>query len=100
VKRSIEFTHLAERQLIAAGAWWRRNRDKAPDAFDEEMRSALLYLSENLSSSTAYRHHVRRPDVRRYLIERIRYYIYFRVVDSKIQILRIWHSSRRPPRVL
>jgi hypothetical protein len=46
VKRNIEFTHLAERQLIAAGVWWRRNRDKAPDAFDEEMKSALLTIGE------------------------------------------------------
>jgi len=96
VKRSVELTQLAERQLIAAQAWWHRNRDKAPGAFDEDMQSALLYLSENLSSSTAYRH-ARRPNVRRYLVERIRYYIYFRVAEDKIQVLRIWHASRRPP---
>jgi plasmid stabilization system protein ParE len=99
VKRKIEFTHLAERQLFAAQAWWLRNRDKAPTAFNDAIESALLYLSDNLSSSTTYRA-ARRPDVRRYLIERIRYYIYFRVVDDKIQVLRIWHSSRRPPRGL
>jgi plasmid stabilization system protein ParE len=99
VKRTIELTHLAERQLFAARAWWRRNRDKAPSAFEEDMESALLYLSENLSVSTAYSH-ARRPHVRRYLVERIRYYIYFRVVGNSIQVLRIWHSSRRPPRGL
>jgi plasmid stabilization system protein ParE len=99
VKRSIELTQLAERQLIAAQAWWRRNRDKAPGAFDADMQSALLHLSENLSISTAYRHACR-PNIRRYLIERIRYYIYFRVVEDKIQVLRIWHASRRPPRGL
>jgi len=98
VKRSIELTQLAERQLIAAQAWWHRNRDKAPGAFDEEIESALLYLSENLSSSTAYRHAQR--NVRRYLIERIRYFIYFRVIADRIQVLRIWHASRRPPRGL
>ncbi|HEV7425282.1 MAG TPA: hypothetical protein VGQ46_02865, partial [Thermoanaerobaculia bacterium] len=75
------------------------NRDKAPAAFDEEMASALLYLSENLSISTVY-FHARRPYVRRYLIERIRYYIYFRVVEDTIQVLRIWHASPRPPRGL
>jgi len=99
VKRRIELTRLAERQLFAARAWWRRNRDKAPGAFDEDIDSALLYLSENLSSSTAYRP-TRRSGVRRYLIERIRYYIYFRATDDKIQVLRIWHASRRPPRGL
>jgi plasmid stabilization system protein ParE len=99
VKRKIELTRLAERQLLAARAWWRRNRDKAPDAFDEDFDSALLYLSENLISSTTYRP-TRRAGVRRYLIERIRYYIYFRVTDDKIQVLRVWHASRRPPRGL
>ena len=96
MKRNIEFTKLAERQLIAAAAWWRRNRDKAPGAFEEEIQSALLYVTENLSSSTTY-HPTRRSGVRRYVIERIRYYIYFRATDEKIQVLRIWHSSRRPP---
>jgi len=99
VKRRIELTKLAERQLFAARAWWHRNRDKAPGAFDEDIESALLYLSENLSSSVPYRL-TRRSGVRRYLIERIRYYIYFRVTDEKIQVLRIWHASRRPPRGL
>ena len=99
MKRSIEITNLAERQLIAARAWWRRNRDKAPGAFDEEIESALLYISENLSISMAYRE-ARRSNVRRYLIERIRYYIYFRVAGDSIQVLRIWHASRRPPRGL
>ncbi len=99
MKRSIEITNLAERQLLAARAWWRRNRDKAPGAFDEELESALLYISENLSISTAY-HDARRPGVRRFLIERIRYYIYFRVTGNSIQVLRIWHASRRPPRGL
>jgi plasmid stabilization system protein ParE len=99
VKRNIEFTKLAERQLIAAAAWWRRNRDKAPSAFEEEIHFALLYVSENLSSSTTYRA-ARRSGVRRYFIERIRYYIYFRATDDKIQVLRIWHASRRPPRGL
>jgi plasmid stabilization system protein ParE len=99
VKRSIELTYLAERQLMAAAAWWRRNRDKAPSAFEEEIQSALLYLSENLSSSTTYRP-TRRSGVRRYFIERIRYYVYFRAIGDKIQVLRIWHASRRPPRGL
>jgi plasmid stabilization system protein ParE len=99
VKRKIELTRLAERQLFAARTWWRRNRDKAPGAFDEDFDSALLYLSENLSSSMTYRP-PRRSGVRRYLIERIRYYIYFRVTDDKIQVLRVWHASRRPPRGL
>ena len=99
MKRSIELTRLAERQFFAARAWWRRNRDKAPGAFDEDMASALLHLSENLSISTVYSH-ASRPNVRRYLIECIRYYIYFRVIEDKIQVLRIWHASRRPPRGL
>ncbi len=99
MKRNIELTNLAERQLLAARAWWRRNRDKAPGAFDEEMDSALLYISENLSICTAYRN-ARRPGVRRLLIERIRYYVYFRVAGTSIQVLRIWHASRRPPRGL
>jgi plasmid stabilization system protein ParE len=99
LKRSIEFTHLAERQLLAARGWWRRNRDKAPAAFDEDIEAALALLADNAAIGAPYRSS-RHGNVRRYLIDRIRYYIYFRITDDSIQVLRIWHASRgTPPRL-
>jgi hypothetical protein len=79
LKRTTAFTHLDERQLFAARAWWRLNRDKAPAAFDQDIEDALLLLlSDNATIGTPYRSS-RHGNVRRYLMDRIRYYIYFRV---------------------
>jgi len=37
--------------------------------------------------------------VRRYLLERVRYYVFYRVKpNGDIDILQLWHSSRRPPK--
>lgn len=83
------------RQLAEARDWWRANRDKAPDAVDEELARILVRLEERPEF-------VGRPieqdlAVRRVYLKRIRYYLYFRVVDdgARVEILALWHGSRR-----
>jgi len=34
------------------------------------------------------------------LLERIRYYIYYRIsARDDVEIISVWHASRRPPRL-
>ena len=38
--------------------------------------------------------------IRRMLLERIRYYIYYRILPvGDIEVICVWHASRRPPRL-
>jgi plasmid stabilization system protein ParE len=43
--------------------------------------------------------HQRKGIVRRYSMERVNYYLFYRINSTgDIDILQLWHSSRRPPK--
>lgn len=87
-----------EQQVNVARDWWLRNRDKAPEAFDEEIERAfkLLLNAPHLGRPLRSRHG---KLIRRLTLERIRYYLYYRVENDIIRLLSLWHTSRRPPRL-
>lgn len=85
----------ASRQLDAARGWWRRNRDKAPAAFDEDIDATFALLLERPFTGTPER----KRGLRRVLLERVRYYVYYRVTDEAVEVAIVWHASRRPPKL-
>jgi plasmid stabilization system protein ParE len=88
----------AKRQLRRAMIWWLDNRDKAPWAFVEEFDETLSLIVENPTIGQPVRG--RRPGMRRTLLERVRYYLYYRVnANGDVEVLSVWHASRRPPRL-
>ena len=87
----------ADRQIRAARRWWLQNRDKAPEAFDEDLDRAFELIER--FPNIAPRVHIRRGTARRLTIERIRYYMYYRVHPDRIEVIFFWHTSRRPPRL-
>jgi plasmid stabilization system protein ParE len=90
-------TRRAQRQLDKASDWWLTHRGKAPAAFDEDVAEAFAAITANPS---IYPWFNTSRGIRRMLVERIRYYIYYRVsLKDTIEVLAIWHASRRPPRI-
>jgi plasmid stabilization system protein ParE len=95
--RTVIITPRARRQLTAAVRWWLAHRDKAPEAFDEDVAAGIGAISESPSIHSRIDH---RRGIRRMLFERIRYYIYYRIsVRGDVEIISVWHASRRPPRL-
>jgi plasmid stabilization system protein ParE len=88
---------LAQRQLNAALRWWLRNRDKAPNALEDDFAEALELLADR--PGTGWFHGRRRRGVvRRVLMGRVRYYVYYRITaKGVVEVLQLWHASRRPP---
>jgi plasmid stabilization system protein ParE len=94
----IETKPRAQRQLIAAYRWWRKHRDKAPEALEEDFAEALTRIGESPHIGKFVKHH-RDGVVRRYLMERVSYYLFYRIrTNGDIDILQLWHASRRPPK--
>jgi plasmid stabilization system protein ParE len=88
----------AQRQIRAAVEWWYRNRDKAPGAFTEELDETRDLIVDK--PAIGHIVHARRPGTRRVLMERVRYYLYYRLnPDGDVEVLSVWHASRRPPRL-
>ena len=83
----------AAREVERIVHWWALNRPAVPGAVRQDLQAALNLLivqphvgvRVNESSS---------PDVRRFHLDRIRYWVYYRVRQNRLEVLSVWHSSR------
>ena len=86
----------AASQIRRAADWWFANRPKAPHAFEEDLEKAFgLVTSLPLAGQKV--HHPRIDGLRRVLMGRVRYYLYYRAEPGKelVKVLALWHSSRK-----
>jgi plasmid stabilization system protein ParE len=93
----IEISPRARRQIQAARRWWLQNRDKAPELFDDELDRVQELLARMPYAGKPA--HTRHGPARRLTIDRIRYYLYYRVLEDSVRLISLWHTSRRPPRL-
>jgi plasmid stabilization system protein ParE len=94
----VDFSLRAERQIDKARRWWLGNRDKAPEAFDEDLGQARELLSSTPYAGMPWRTRTGKY-IRRLTLERIRYYMFYRVTTDRVEVIFFWHTSRRPPRL-
>jgi plasmid stabilization system protein ParE len=91
----VEVSAGAAEQIRVAETWWRANRLAAPNAVREELEKAsgLIALQPEIGSRAR---NVALAGVRRIHLTRIRYHLYYRVLETplRIEILGFWHSSR------
>ena len=85
----------AHRQIAQISAWWRENRPAAARLFDEELDRALLRLAAHPSLGTRSQW-PRLPDVRRLLVRRVEYVVFYRLRQRarRIEVLAVWHARR------
>ncbi|MGH7587578.1 MAG: type II toxin-antitoxin system RelE/ParE family toxin [Gemmatimonadota bacterium] len=86
---------LAADQIRMAASWWIQHRDKAPDAFADDLERAV----ELIASLPAVGEPVPHPQVtgiRRLLLARVRYHLYYQhEADSDtVDVLALWHTGR------
>ena len=92
----VNFTVRASRQVAEAERWWRENRTKAPDALRAEVEQAL-HLIASQPEVGAKAQNATLVGVRRILLGRVSYHLYYRLVDTPIRsvhVLALWHASR------
>lgn len=92
---------LASRDIASAVAWWRVNRPLAPLCFEEELSAALSRIEENPFSAPAAKE-LRLKSFRWLSLLETRYFLYYRVNETRdqVEVLRLWHMSRRRPPVI
>jgi plasmid stabilization system protein ParE len=93
----LQVTRRAAREIRAASTWWDENRPAAPDAFREAVEKAFELISTQPEIG-AMATNVKLPGVRRILLSRIRYYLYYRVKSKPhaVEVVAIWHTSQYP----
>jgi plasmid stabilization system protein ParE len=90
----------AAQQIRTAAKWWIANRTAAPAMLSDELEAAYALIQELPAAGEAVPHS-RLHRLRRVLLGRTQYYLYYAVLEDErtIRILALWHTSRgrRPP---
>jgi plasmid stabilization system protein ParE len=89
---TIEFLPTAAQQAADARDWWYENRDKAPTAFDDDLSELVELLAQ--APHWVGARVAQRPGVRRAVLPRVRYYVYFTIAEATVTIIAVWHTSR------
>lgn len=91
----VELSPEALEQAYAIDDWWRRNRPAAPDLFVAELTVALERLEGSPLSSARY-DQAGMVGLRRLLLPRTRYHVYFTVVEDQavVEVHAVWHSAQ------
>ena len=94
----VEVSNLARVPIVAAERWWRANRPGAPNAVREELERASSLISFQPPIDARARN-LSLAGVRRLHLARVRYDLYYRVVDDlrRVEILSFWHAHRGGP---
>jgi plasmid stabilization system protein ParE len=92
---TVAFTPRASREVTEAKRWWRANRTKAPNALEEEIRTALDVIATTPGIGAVARN-VALPGVRRIFLNRVNYFVYYRPrAESRIvEEVALWHARR------
>jgi plasmid stabilization system protein ParE len=83
----------AQAQIDVIRAWWIANRPKSPHLFDEELDAAIGRLENEPLLATIYTPD-EADDVRRLLMPRTRYAVYFVVHGVRVDVVAIWRTLR------
>jgi plasmid stabilization system protein ParE len=90
-------TRRAAREIRAASKWWDENRPAAPGAFRDAIDKGFELICTQPEIGTVATN-VRLPGVRRILLSKVQYYLYYRVKSKPqaVEVVAIWHTSRYP----
>jgi plasmid stabilization system protein ParE len=89
----VRITRRAAEHISQAAEWWRRNRPLAPQALHEELREAFSLLAAQPGIGAAALN-AKTKGVRRVLLARVHYHLYYRVHGDELQVLALWHTRR------
>ncbi len=89
------FTRTAIAHVEAIAEWWEKERALAPGLFATELATCVELLARAPRLGVPYPHDVV-PELRRVLVRRCGYHVYFRVDDAAgtVVIHAVWHSAR------
>lgn len=90
---AVVFQRRATSEIEEIEAWWRVNRPAAPDLFVVELERMLevVALMPSLGARTKDE---RARDIRRVVLKKSRYHVYYRVRGEVLQVLAVWHAKR------
>jgi plasmid stabilization system protein ParE len=90
----VVFHPRAVEDAMRIDAWWTANRLAAPDLFQRELEATVSSAAVSPMLGAVSTADGELPDVRRVLMRRTRYHVYYRVIGDVFEVLAIWHTAR------
>jgi plasmid stabilization system protein ParE len=87
----IVFHRAASKELVEASAWYESKRLGLAIEFLAEIDRCLALVSKNPNQFAAVN-----EDVRRIVVHRFPYSVYFRTESQRVVVLAVFHSNRNP----
>lgn len=87
----VELDPRAEQEARAAFVWYLERSPRAADAFEREVARAVERIGE---APTTYP--VVDGDLRRYLLERFPYALFYAIGPATVRVVAVAHQHRRP----
>ncbi len=97
---NVRFSKRAEREAARTNTRWRTDRPAAPDLFLDELATAIELLLVSPEMGTPFGTWQGTHLVRRVLLERSNYHLFYAIEADAIVLLSIWGTRRgRGPRL-
>ncbi len=87
---SLRFTPSAVSEAKRMKTWWRRNRPAAPDAFDQELNTALDRIVQAPGLGKLYEQGDLGVPVRRVLLPKTLNHVYYAMDGDDVVVLSVW----------
>ena len=91
---TVHISRRAAREIERLAEWWLINRLAAPGAVAEDLAALLSVLREQPGIGSRVEQ-ASSPSTRRFHLDRIGHWVYFRTRDSRLEILSVWYSGRK-----
>ena len=83
----------AAAEVDRVAGWWAANRPAAPGAVRKDLAAAFALLAVQPRIGVEVEE-ASSPDIRRFHVDRIHYWVYYRVRGKRLEVVSVWHSSR------
>lgn len=83
----------ADLQAVEIDLWWRQNRDKAPDLFEQELANALRTIASapHVGKRIA---HPQEPELRRVVLRSTRHHVYYVEREDYLLVVAVWGAIK------
>ncbi|MGX1025110.1 type II toxin-antitoxin system RelE/ParE family toxin [Flavobacterium sp. CS20] len=88
---SLQLSDEAELDLDKSYEFYYENNPKVADTFFQRIKLGFENIKENPVTFP-----IAHKDVRKYVIKKFPFVIYYRIINTSIQVIAIFHTSRNP----
>jgi toxin ParE1/3/4 len=88
---AVEFHPVAADEAEAAERWYRERNETASARFRRELDRAVDLISQRPEAGSPYL-----TSTRRFLLRRFPFFVVYRLLDERVEIVAVAHARRRP----